>query len=61
MKRPFGRGPTTRSLGGLSFYPWKFDHKNESWDDPPSREQYELAVLFSAAAALSEYYIQAMK
>ena len=32
--RPFGRGPTTRSLG--DFLTMVIDHLRPSWDDPPS-------------------------
>ena len=36
IKRPFGRGPTTRSLGNL-WVPWVLNHlQYKSWDDPPS-------------------------
>ena len=35
IKRPFGRGPTTRSLGDL--LSMVINHVSKSWDDPPSR------------------------
>ena len=33
-ERPFGRGPTTRSLG--DFLTMVINHLHPSWDDPPS-------------------------
>ena len=40
LKMPFGRGPTTRSLGGRLAITMVINHVSKSWDDPPSGELF---------------------